>query len=192
MPGKRFIALVAIALFAAVAGYLFGQRQQPTHETIDTRRANPIVGQPSLTFTLPDLKGQARQFEEWRGKVVLLNFWATWCPPCREEIPLFMQLQAKYATAGLQIVGIALDEREAVQDYRDGLLIDYPLLVGAQDVAALMSDYGNLTGVLPYSVIIDRNGRVHSTKTGAYTHAELDALLQPLLTPGAPANAVAD
>ena len=136
-----------------------------------------------IAFALPDLEGKSRDIREWRSKVVLINFWATWCPPCREEMPLLMEFQEKYATNGLQIIGVAIDNLHDVIEFRDDLGIKYPLLIGEDDAIELMGRYGNRVGALPYSVILDRDGRIVSTKTGAYSRLELENAILPFIQP---------
>jgi len=172
------ILFLAAAVAAAVLGY-WAAGQLRTADA--PAPAGEQLATTAVPFTLPDLEGKAHTLDDWSGRVLVLNFWATWCPPCREEIPAFMELQKTYGARGLQVVGVAIDEPQAVRDYRDGLLIDYPLLVGDRDAVDLMNRYGNLAGVLPYSVVIARDGRIVARKQGAYTHDELEAIVQPLL-----------
>lgn len=150
----------------------------------------PTVTAPAATtdFALRDLAGKTHSLADWRGKVVLLNFWATWCPPCRREIPLFIELQRRYETQGLQIVGIAVDNPEAVARYWQEKHINYPLLIADETTYALMAAYGNREGGLPYSVLISADGRIAGTKIGAYSHEELESALQPLITQSKPAS----
>ncbi|MFQ5982950.1 MAG: TlpA family protein disulfide reductase, partial [Woeseiaceae bacterium] len=115
------------------------------------------------------------------GKIVLLNFWAPWCAPCREEIPLLMDLQKRYRGRGLQVVGIAIDDRDNVVHFRDEMSINYPILVGQDDAITLMTRYGNRIGSLPFSVTINREGRIVARKLGVYRRTELEDLLRPLL-----------
>src|SRR3970282_1500768 len=129
-------------------------------------------------FALRDLAGNTHSLSSWRGKVVLLNFWATWCPPCREEIPLFIDLQRRYAQQGLQIVGISIDNPEAVARYWQEMKINYPLLIADETTYELMAAYGNRQGGLPYSVLIAADGRIAGGKIGAYHCAELEAALK--------------
>jgi thiol-disulfide isomerase/thioredoxin len=129
-------------------------------------------------ISIPDLTGNTQSFQQWQGKLVLVNFWATWCPPCREEIPLFLSLRKKYSAAGFEIVGISIDEVSKVMQYRDAMHIDYPLLNGQQQGMSLMASLGNRTGGLPYSVIFDRNGNVIDLKSGAYKQQELVKLIE--------------
>lgn len=143
-----------------------------------------------VDFTLPDLDDKKRSLKEWRGKVIVLNFWATWCPPCREEIPLFIAMQKKYAADGLQVIGVALDNKTAVMVYRQSANINYPLLIGDEEhVMQIMERYGNRMGSLPYTVIMDREGQFAVRKLGAFGRDELQYVLEPLLmTAAAPSK----
>jgi len=177
--------LVLIALAALLAGMLVANQAKLRYwytQWVLSDTPRPAGGSQALVpFTLPDLEGRSQSTEQWRGRILLINFWATWCPPCKEEIPLFMDFQERYGGRGLQIVGVALDERDAVADYRDGLLMNYPVLLADRQGLDLMKAYGNLAGVLPYSVVIDRQGRIRHRKMGAYRRQELEDVLAPLL-----------
>lgn len=129
-------------------------------------------------IALPDLNGNRQSFKRWQGKLVLVNFWATWCPPCREEIPLFLSLREKYSASGFEIVGVSVDDVGKVMQYRDAMHIDYPLLNGEQEGMSLMAALGNRTGALPYSVVFGRNGNVVDLKSGAYKEQELAKLIE--------------
>jgi peroxiredoxin len=147
------------------------------------------VEAPAATtdFALRDLAGKTHSLASWRGKVVLLNFWATWCPPCRREIPLFIDLQRRYESQGLQIVGISIDNPEAVARYWQEMKINYPLLIADETTYELMAAYGNRQGGLPYSVLIAADGQIAGVKIGAYHRAELEAALKPFLLASRPA-----
>jgi len=130
---------------------------------------------------LPDLSSHNQPLKQWHGKVLVLNFWAPWCPPCREEIPGFMRLQKKYAARGLQFVGIALDEATKVQAYVDEVGIPYPILLGEMDAVRLGHAAGNRLGGLPYTLILDRQGHPVEQVTGALDEARLDGIVASLL-----------
>jgi len=170
----RKLLLLVAALAALAAGYFTALwLRAPATDT------NP--GGQAVEFRLPDLAGKEHTLEEWRGQVVVLNFWATWCPPCREEIPLFIELQKQLGAQGLQFVGIAIDDVSAVADYQAVIGINYPSLLGGDGGLSLMSAYGNAAGSLPFSVILDRDGRITARKIGAFRLVELESLLSPLL-----------
>jgi thiol-disulfide isomerase/thioredoxin len=135
-----------------------------------------------IDFTLPDVEGNKRSLHEWRGKVIVLNFWATWCPPCREEIPLFISLQKKHQADDLQIIGVAIDNPAAVRVYRQSVRMNYPILIGENDAMPLLAQYGNRMGSLPFTVIIDRSGSIAVRKLGVFNKTELESLIDPLLT----------
>ena len=122
---------------------------------------------------LPDLDGKMHTLHEWSGKVIMLNFWASWCSPCQYEIPEFIEYQEKYADKGLQLVGIGVDEARKLKNVARTLGINYPVLAIEEGRGAvLMREWGNRTGIIPYTVIIDREGRIryiHRGQMGEYT-----------------------
>jgi thiol-disulfide isomerase/thioredoxin len=111
----------------------------------------------------------------------VVNFWATWCPPCRQEVPEFIALQKQYGAQGLQFVGIALDEKAKIQNFMDEVGINYPVLVGDLEAIALAQTSGNRLGGLPYTVVIDQKGNIIATEMGALSKEKLIAIISPLL-----------
>ncbi len=136
-----------------------------------------MQGEARPGFALPDLNGQTHRMADWDGQVVLLNFWATWCPPCQQEIPDFIEAQAKYEKAGLRVVGIAVDTPEAVREFQARVNMNYPVLVGQLDASALARQYGNQHGILPYNVLVDRDGIIRHVEVGRLTENQLEQLL---------------
>jgi len=165
---------LVVAALAGLAGYYFnrGSLASPATEGAAHRL---------MLGSLPDLDGKPQALSQWQGKVLVVNFWATWCTPCREEIPALMKVQRKYAANGVKIVGIALDNVSKVRDYAEEVQIDYPLLIGAAETLRLAKDLGNRAGVLPFTVVLDRNGKLVHAQAGALTEASLGAVLAPLL-----------
>lgn len=168
---------VAIAILAA--GYLAYAPQQPAPESV-AESAGPSV-EALFAASYPDLNGREQPLAQWRGKVLVVNFWAAWCPPCRTEIPDFIQLQDKYGKQGLQFVGIALDQKDPVQAFADEIGINYPVLLGKESAAEVARLAGNRLSGLPYTVVIDRQGSVIAGKIGGATLAELEPIIKPLL-----------
>ena len=117
-------------------------------------------------FTLPGMDGKQHQLGEWRNKVVLLNFWASWCSPCQSEIRDLVAWQSKYGAAGLQIVGVGLDDEKRLRNVQRSLEINYPVLLDNTLGNPVMRRYGNNEGVVPYSVLISREGEVVYAHTG--------------------------
>ncbi len=142
-----------------------------------------LAGVPEYrpSFVLPDMDGVERTIEEWDGQVVLLNFWAPWCPPCVREMPAFMELQDDYAEHGFSVVAVAIDTLQNVIDFVDPLGIEFPILMGTDDGIAIAREYGNRVGALPYTVIYDRQGRIVYTHRNEMTYAEAAEVIEPLL-----------
>jgi peroxiredoxin len=136
---------------------------------------------PRVNFTLPDLDGQPRQLSEWDGDLVLLNFWATWCPPCTKEMPMFQGRYERHAGQGFTIVAVAVDELDETRAFVEKFGIEFPVLIGQDDAIAVGRAYGNPIGALPYSVVIDRDGLIRETHRGEVTEAALDGWLQRYL-----------
>jgi thiol-disulfide isomerase/thioredoxin len=126
---------------------------------------------------LPDLGGTPQALTQWRGKVVVLNFWATWCAPCREEIPLFVKLQNQYGAQGLQFVGVAIDQPEKVKPYAAELGMNFPILIGGVEAIDLTRTLGNRASVLPFTVIVGRDGRIVASEIGVMHRAKLEPVL---------------
>lgn len=182
------IFAVVLCSVAAGAGFMLARSQQGTQP--DTRtatgataaiRATGILGAPRPPFTLPDLDGAPQDVAQWDGKVLAINFWATWCPPCRVEIPEFVALQRKYGDRGLQFVGVALEQPDPVRRFAAEHGINYPVLAGEMDVIAVAEAYGNHVGALPYTVIVGRDGRIAFVQAGPLSLEKAEAAITPLL-----------
>ena len=130
---------------------------------------------------LPGLDGSQQDINQWQGKLVLVNFWATWCPPCLEEIPVFLSLRKKYADSGFEVIGISIDDVSKVAKFRETMQISYPLLDGEKNGMVLMHALGNKIGGLPYSVLFDRSGKAVEIKSGPYQQQELKNLIDKFL-----------
>lgn len=141
----------------------------------------PADGSALLALSLPDTDGAPQSLSQWRGKVMVVNFWATWCGPCREEMPEFVRAQREFGPKGLQFVGIAVDQRDKVVQFAKELDLNYPALIGgyeAMDAAKLLGD--RLAG-LPFTVVLDRQGRVVHTQLGPLKPAMLRSIVSDLL-----------
>ncbi len=139
-----------------------------------------LIQKPRPDFERPDLNGQTRRPAEWDGKLVLLNFWASWCTPCREEMPLLDETQRRHAGKGLQVVGIAADTAEATRTFLDEFPVGYPILVDDPSLGGDVSrDYGNRMNVLPFTVLIGRDGRILAQRAGNFSEASLEEWLAP-------------
>lgn len=145
-------------------------RYQPT---VNTNHMPPALwGLP-----LPNLSGKTQTLEEWRGKTLVINFWATWCAPCREEIPDLIAIRSEYAAKSIEIVGIAIDNAEAVKPYAQQMSIPYPLLIGEGSALEMSRALGNPIGALPYTVAIDPDGAILMRHLGRLPKSKLQAIL---------------
>ncbi len=140
-----------------------------------------LLGQPAADFCLPDLEGSEHCVDEWAGKVRVINFWATWCPPCQRETPLFVELQETYGARGLQFIGVAIDDADKVRDFIDTHGVEYPMLIGQDEAIAAAKRYGNRYGALPYTVIVDRENRIRHIVHGELSRNEARTEILPLL-----------
>jgi len=176
-PGRReALILGAAGLVAGAAGFLLGPFLLQS-----TSGGGAGEGGIALrSATLIDLAGQPRKLSEWQGRILVCNFWATWCAPCREEIPLLMAARQKYGPRGVEIVGIAVDNAAKVRDFSSSFNISYPILLAEADGLDLMRRLGNSAGGLPYTVVADRQGNLVHRKLGAFKGADLDSILDPL------------
>lgn len=166
--------MVIVAASALAAGYGAALWLRPAPPAPDTRQSAPA------DFTLKDLNDRSRRLSEWSGKPVLLNFWATWCAPCREEIPLFIETRQRHADLGLEIVGVAIDQKTDAQEFVTKFRVPYPILLADDTTLDLMARYGNPTGVLPYSVILRADGSIAHRKVGAFRPTDLEEALTSL------------
>lgn len=128
-----------------------------------------------LGFT--DMAGRTQLMSQWRGQVVVLNFWASWCAPCREEMPDFADLRTQFRPNGVEFVGIAIDSPDRVAQFLREHPVDYPILIGTGAASTLAQQLGNHGGALPYTVVLDRKGRVVLSHLGRLPRAKLEAAL---------------
>jgi len=175
----KWVLVLGVALLAAWAGHEFGQRARTSEVSTNPENEAAVSRLLATTLTAPD--GKSVPLANWQGKVLVVNFWATWCPPCREEMPEFSQAQDEYGANGVQFVGIAIDNAANVADFNKKSPVAYPLLLGAADLPELMAKLGNQQQVLPFTVIIDRTGKLRSSHLGRVTKDILSKQLAPLL-----------
>ena len=177
---REALILGAAGVAAAAAGFLVGPILLRDAKPGGADAGRGIGNLSLLPASLVDLAGRPRRLSEWRDRILVCNFWATWCAPCREEIPLLMAAREKYAPLGLEIVGIAIDNRPKVVDFSASFKISYPILLAEADGLDMMRKLGNSVGGLLYTVVADRQGAVLYRKLGAFHPGDLDPILDPL------------
>lgn len=169
---KQTTVLIIAAAVALAGGIWLQSKNQPETQT-------EAMELPD--YRLPDLTGNERSLSEWRGKIVIVNFWATWCPPCREEIPEFVALQHEYQDQGLQFVGIAIETKESIEKYLDFVDINYPMLIAGDQGIILTQQWGNSAGILPFSLIFNQQGRMIHKQAGQLFRAKILEIIKPLM-----------
>ncbi|CAA9890330.1 Redoxin domain-containing protein [Candidatus Methylobacter favarea] len=170
MKRAALIGLVAaIALGAGISAARFLAHLEKTRQS------------PLPEFSLADLSGVQHSIYEWQGKILIINFWATWCPPCRKEIPEFIALQEQYATKGVQFIGVAIDEQEAVSRYLSSTKINYPVLMGEDKGIALAHQLGNIIDAVPFTLVVDQQRQIIHRQPGEFSRDEILKIILPLM-----------
>lgn len=174
------LLLVVTSTLAALAGYYFGRPGTVAPPTIETA---PTADAPArlLSLVLPDLNGKLQSLAQWKGKVLVVNFWATWCPPCKEEMPEFSRLNVQYASNGVQFVGISIDTADKVQAFQQQTPVSYPLLISTLETLDLSSDLGNRAKALPFTVILRPDGSPQQVKLGRFATPDLEKAIRSAL-----------
>lgn len=158
MNSRQLVLVVVLAVASAVGGFFLYRGSSPVEPDSATAEMAPA-------FVLADVDGKQRDSSEWDGRVRLVNFWATWCPPCRREIPLLIDLQNEYG-GKIQVLGIAIDDLDAVQEYAADTGFNYPILVGQQNAIDLANTYLSDFIGLPFTAFVDSTGRIVRVHVG--------------------------
>ena len=174
--------LLGIALLGVLLGGAIGLalKAKPSVQNPPAAQAVPSKGQLDKVpeFSYPDLEGKQRQSKEWANDILVLNFWASWCPPCREETPLFVELQEQYQHQKVRFVGIAIDDPEPVQDFADTYAVNYPILLGDIRASKLSRQLGNRFEGLPFTLVAEPGGRIILRHAGGISREQLEPVLQ--------------
>jgi len=191
---RTWLVVIVAALLGLGAGAGFrywrdtqARAEQQREAAARARDAGPgpqdVIGRAAPDFTLAGVDGQRRTLNDFTqgGGLVLVNFWATWCPPCLREVPVLTRLDRKYGPHRLRIVGIALDNPDRVRKFASRQGIRYPLLAGSENAFEVARRYGDRQGTLPYSVLIGPDGKIRATHMGQLTRDKADALIEPFL-----------
>ncbi|NOQ17326.1 MAG: redoxin domain-containing protein [Methyloprofundus sp.] len=171
---KSFIVFIFIGL--ALISALFVQHQSQKQQTAQTTTKVLLPH-----FSLPDVTGVEQPISNWQGNILIINFWATWCPPCLDEIPGFIELQKEYTDKNVQFIGIAIDKTDLVVDYLKTLNINYPILVAEENAEELVVQLGNFMKVVPYTLIVNPSNQIIYQHPGDLTKKELREQIEPLI-----------
>ena len=191
------VALAGVLLLSALGGFLIyhlGRPRQPALQVLTTITAPAPAAQPvappeppgrRIPESLPEIAlpapdGVLHRLSDYRGKLLVVNFWATWCEPCRREMPLLSSLKREHAKDGVEIVGIAIDQRPDVAKYASEHAIGYPILEGEKGGLAAANAFG-MDVVLPFSVFADRSGQIVTLKVGELHPDEARLILERML-----------
>ncbi|MFC1689474.1 TlpA family protein disulfide reductase [Pseudomonadota bacterium] len=181
---RAVLIMALVAVVAASSGYFLARSLGAPGESVpmveQTPSTDELLGTRRPDFSLRALDGSRFSATDLDGQIWLLNFWATWCKPCVEEMPMLSRLHGRGAGQGVNIVGIALDDEERARQFAQDLGVSYPILVGQTDVVLTGRRYGNSTGLLPFSVLIDADGVIRWTKLGVLDRAELEQQIEML------------
>jgi len=182
---RRVLALALLALGSGAAGFLLYlglvDHRHPVGDGLPPLPAAPQAAEFAPDFVLPDIDGTPRSSDEWDNTIRVVNFWATWCPPCIREIPLLVEIQDEYAEQGVQVLGIAIDETEAVVDFATDFAFNYPVLIGQEDAMDLGHRFLNGFIGLPFTAFTDRSGRIIRVHSGEIHREQIVAILADLL-----------
>jgi len=138
-----------------------------------------VAGEAVLSRAMTGLDGEPVTLRDWSGKTRLVNFWATWCAPCRVEMPWFQEAYERFGERGFAVIGVALDDAAAVRQFADKLGITYPLpVVDADTGSRMMRDFANPAGVVPHSILLSPDGRILAQHIGPFEQAQLTELLE--------------
>jgi thiol-disulfide isomerase/thioredoxin len=178
---KPWVAPLVIAAAVAAGAAVYLLRQPAAVEAPVgpfTEAAPSALAETLPSFQLADRDGTMRSLADWPEKSLIVNFWATWCAPCRREIPLLQKLQREHAAEHFQVIGVAVDFRDKVLAYADEMKIDYPLLIGEQEALDAASSFGIEAVGLPFTVFSDRRGRIVTAHLGELTEPEAAIILE--------------
>lgn len=173
--------LIIVALSILSGWFLFHKTIAPNKTDVAVAINNPLA---KASFI--DINGQQQSFKQWQGKVIVLNFWATWCPPCREEMPELSAMQDQYKNQNMLIVGLSTDDLDKTKTFIKTAPVSYPILAGDMEAMNLAETLGNDRGILPYTVIIDANGTLVKSFFGRVNQQLLEKTLTPLLKVSSP------
>lgn len=181
MQAKIWVPILVILAF--VGGWFghnaYQKSQKPAPSIMEQAQVSDNDSLPAVT--LPDFNGKQVNLADMKGKVLVINLWAAWCPPCRKEMPEFVALQKELGPKGVQFVGIGVDEEGALRAFAQQVGVNYPTLLAGDQGDQMLATFGDVQGVLPFTVVVDRQGRIRTRHPGYFPQDELRRQLSPLM-----------
>jgi peroxiredoxin len=171
---KKLLTFLAVGAVILLIGIII-------RHSLPNSSTTPIPTQALYAASFPDANGTSQAISQWQGKIMVINFWATWCQPCREEMPELSRLQDQYRDRGVIVLGISTDDVEKIREFAKEIKVSYPLLAGDMEAMNIGASLGNDKGVLPYTVIIQADGSIANTYFGRINQTLLEKTLLPLI-----------
>jgi thiol-disulfide isomerase/thioredoxin len=184
MLNRTNLLIILLAIASAGVGLVLSQMLRPPPSPPAYASMPDVlgVGDQVDDTELPDRDGRMRRLSEWRGKLVVLNFWASWCGPCREEMPMLDAMRAQYENRGVEVIGIAAEDAPAALAFLEHNPVNYPILVNSPaDAIDFSLRLGNTQSVLPFTALIGRDGRILATRIGNFSESALEKWIAPHL-----------
>ena len=175
---KSFFVVVTLIVTAALGYFMYIELDEGAPPVTSQVVASAPASSSIVDFSLPDLDGNVRQISDWNGKARLINFWATWCAPCRREIPLLKKTQAEHAENNLQVIGIAVDFIEQVTAYAEEAEFNYPILIGQEEAMAAAEATGIDFIGMPFTMIVAPDGRLIKTHIGEIHENQMGLIIE--------------
>ena len=175
---KNYFVVVTLIVAAALGYFMYVERDEDAPPVAPQVVSSAPASSSIVDFSLPDLDGNVRQISDWNGKARLINFWATWCAPCRREIPLLKKTQVEHAENNLQVIGVAVEEIGPVLAYAESAEFNYPVLVGEEDAMAAAESTGVDFVVLPFTMIVAPDGHLIKTHIGEIHEDQIALIIE--------------
>jgi thiol-disulfide isomerase/thioredoxin len=183
MTGRTWFTLAIAATLAAISSAFIYLRQPTLSDKPQAESPRPEAAARIFSLVLRDVEGRPQRLEQWRGKILVVNYWATWCHPCKEEMPGFSRLQQQFQSKGVQFVGISIDDADKIIEFQKSTPVAYPLLIGDMDTMKQSANLGNQRQGLPFTAVFGRDGSLAMTKLGRWNDADLESKLAALIRP---------
>ena len=175
---KTFFVILTLIVTVAIGYFVFSELGEDAPMVPSDLVTSEPAGSSIIDFSLPDLDGKVRQISDWDGKARLINFWATWCAPCRREIPLLKKMQDAHAENNLQVIGIAVDFIDQVSAYAEEAEFNYPILIGQEDAMAAAEATGIDFIGMPFTMVVAPDGQLIKTHIGEILEEDMELIVE--------------